>query len=338
MSRNSGRDPAHPNAAPESAAGGRPGLPGLAIETRGLRKTYGGRRAVAALRGIDLAIPRGAIVGLLGPNGAGKSTFINILAGLVIKTAGQVRIWDFDIDRDSRRARSAIGVVPQEINIDAFFTPRELLEFQAGLYGVPPGERRTDEILAAVHLSAQADSPSRRLSGGMRRRVLLGKAMVHAPPILVLDEPTAGVDVELRQQLWDYIRALNRDGVTVVLTTHYLEEAQQLCDSIAIINHGELVAHEATARLIERLDRKALTILLAADLAALPAALAAFDCQLHPPRRLSIHYRPSQTGIEEILAAVRQARLSIADLTTEEGDLEDIFLALTASPPAPAGP
>jgi ABC-2 type transport system ATP-binding protein len=325
MPPNSERHVANPETAAE-------GLPALAIQAHGLRKTYGGRRVVEALRGIDLAIPRGAIVGLLGPNGAGKSTFINILAGLVMKSAGTVKIWDFDIDRDSRRARGAIGVVPQEINIDAFFTPRELLEFQAGLYGVPPKERRTDEILAAVHLSAQADSPSRSLSGGMRRRVLMGKAMVHAPPILVLDEPTAGVDVELRQQLWDYIRGLNRAGVTVVLTTHYLEEAQQLCDSIAIIHHGEVVAHEATGALIERLDRKALTILLAEDLSEPPKELAVFGAHLHPPRRLSIHYRPSETGIEEILAAVRRAGLTIADLTTEEGDLEDIFLALTASP------
>ncbi|MDP6691930.1 MAG: ABC transporter ATP-binding protein [Alphaproteobacteria bacterium] len=305
-------------------------LPDLAVSARGLRKTYGGRRVVEALRGVDLDIPRGAIVGLLGPNGAGKSTFINILAGLVIKTAGQVTVWDFDIDRDGRRARSAIGVVPQEINIDAFFTPRELLEFQAGLYGVPPSQRRTAEILEAVQLSDQADRPSRSLSGGMRRRVLVGKAMVHSPPVLVLDEPTAGVDVELRQQLWDHIRGLNRAGITVVLTTHYLEEAQQLCDSIAIIHHGELVAHDSTDRLIERLDRKELTILLREDLAELPGALAAFDCQLHPPRRLSIRYRPSRTEIEEILAAVRQAGLGIADLTTEEGDLEDIFLALTS--------
>lgn len=305
-------------------------LPDLAIKTRGLAKTYRGRKVVEALRGIDLDIPRGAIVGLLGPNGAGKSTFINILAGLVIKSGGEVGIWNFDIDRDGRQARSAIGVVPQEINIDAFFTPRELLEFQAGLYGVPPAERRTDEILAAMHLSALADRPSRSLSGGMRRRVLVGKAMVHSPPILVLDEPTAGVDVELRQQLWDHIRALNRAGVTVMLTTHYLEEAQQLCDSIAIIHHGELVAHDSTEQLIQRLDRKELTLLLAEDLAAPPAELAAFDCRLRPPRRLSIRYRPSEAGIEEILAAVHQAGLVIADLTTEEGDLEDIFLALTS--------
>ncbi len=305
-------------------------LPDLAIKARGLGKTYRGRRMVEALRGIDLDIPRGAIVGLLGPNGAGKSTLINILAGLVIKSRGEVAVWDFDIDRDGRQARGAIGVVPQEINIDAFFTPRELLEFQAGLYGVPPRERRTDEILAAMHLTAQADRPSRSLSGGMRRRVLVGKAMVHSPPILVLDEPTAGVDVELRQQLWDHIRALNQAGVTIMLTTHYLEEAQQLCDSIAIIHQGDLVAHDSTEHLIERLDRKELTILLADDLADLPVELAAFDCRLRPPRRLSIGYRPSQAGIEEILAAVRQAGFIITDLTTEEGDLEDIFLALTS--------
>ncbi|MDP6566531.1 MAG: ABC transporter ATP-binding protein [Alphaproteobacteria bacterium] len=303
--------------------------PALAVDARGLAKTYGGRRPMEALKGIDLQIPRGAMFGLLGPNGAGKSTFINILAGLVVKSAGEVRVWGYDIERQMRRARSAIGVVPQEVNIDAFFTPRELLEFQAGLYGVPAAERRTDEILAAVHLTAQADAPSRSLSGGMRRRVLMAKAMVHDPPVLVLDEPTAGVDVELRQQLWDHIRGLNRAGVTVVLTTHYLEEAQQLCDSIAIIHHGEVVACDSTERLLARLDRKELTILLAEDLAAVPPGLDRFEVDLHPPRRLSIHYRPSQMGIEEILAAVRAAGLSIADLTTEEGDLEDIFLALT---------
>jgi len=314
---------------PGPAVPGADALPDLAVSVTGLSKRYGGRRPKEALKGIDLAVPRGAMFGLLGPNGAGKSTLINILAGLVIKTAGRVSVWGHDIDRAVRQARASIGVVPQELNIDAFFTPREMLEFQAGLYGVPKGERRTDEILAAMHLTAQADAYSRSLSGGMRRRLLIAKAMVHAPPVLVLDEPTAGVDVELRQQLWDYVRALNQGGVTVLLTTHYLEEAQQLCDQIAIIHHGEVVACDATDALLRRLDRKALTILLAEDAEAIPAGLAGFETVFHPPRRLSVHYRPSQTQIGEILAAVSAAGLTIADLTTEEGDLEDIFLALT---------
>jgi ABC-2 type transport system ATP-binding protein len=304
-------------------------LPALAVEARGLRKTYGRKRPVEALKGIDLAIPRGSMFGLLGPNGAGKSTFINILAGLVVKSAGEARVWDHDIEGEARQARAAIGVVPQELNIDAFFSPRELLEFQAGLYGVPKRERRTDEILAAMHLTEQADRYSRALSGGMRRRLLVAKAMVHSPPVLVLDEPTAGVDVELRQELWDYVRGLNRAGVTVVLTTHYLEEAQQLCDRVAIINRGEVVAHDETMALIRQLDRKELTVLLDQDIADVPAGLAGFEVDFRPPRRLAIGYRPSETGIEEILAAVRGAGLTIADLTTEEGDLEDIFLALT---------
>ncbi len=312
------------------AASGHATLPDLAIDARGLRKVYGaGDKAREALRGIDLAIPRGAVFGLLGPNGAGKSTFINILAGLVVKTAGRVRVWDHDIDTDTRMARGAIGVVPQELNLDAFFSPRELLEFQAGLYGVPKSERRTDEILAMVALTDKADAYSRSLSGGMKRRLLVAKAMVHDPPILVLDEPTAGVDVELRQQLWDHIRRLNDDGVTVLLTTHYLEEAQQLCDRIAIIHHGQVVACDETAGLVARLDRKELTITLAEDVTAVPPTLARFEADLHPPRRLVVRYRPSRTQIRDVLAAVQAAGLVIADLTTEEADLEDIFIALT---------
>ena len=311
------------------ATGARPALPELAVDARGLVKRYGGRTPKLALDGIDLQIPRGSIFGLLGPNGAGKSTFINILAGLVIKSAGRVAIWDHDIDRAPRQARAAIGVVPQELNIDAFFTPRELLEFQAGLYGVPKAERRTDEILEAVHLKAQAGAYARTLSGGMRRRMLVAKAMVHRPPVLVLDEPTAGVDVELRQQLWDYVRGLNRAGVTVLLTTHYLEEAQALCDRIAIIHQGRVVACDATDALIARLDRKSLTVLLAQDIGAVPPALKRFDVAFHPPRRITVSYRPSRHGIDAVLGAFAEAGLPIADLTTEEGDLEDIFLALT---------
>jgi ABC-2 type transport system ATP-binding protein len=309
------------------------GAPPLAIEVRALRKVYaGGRRTPPkeALNGIDLAVPRGSIFGLLGPNGAGKSTLINILAGLVLKTAGSARIWDFDIDVHPRRARRSIGIVPQELNLDAFFTPRETLEIQAGLYGVPKGERRSDEILAAVGLADKADAYARTLSGGMRRRLLVAKALVHQPPVVVLDEPTAGVDVELRRSLWRYMRALNRQGVTVVLTTHYLEEAEAMCDRIAIIDRGEVVACDATAALIGRLDEKQLTVTVAEPLASLPAELAALGARLDGERRLVLIYRPSRARVGSLLDAVRRAGLTITDLATAEADLEELFLRLTA--------
>ena len=307
------------------------GAPANALAIRSVRKVYGhGPDAVEALVGIDLEVPRGAFFGLLGPNGAGKSTLINILAGLVIKTSGRAAIWGYDIDENPRAARSAIGVVPQELNLDPFFTPRELLELQGGLYGLRKRQRRTDEILAAVGLTEQADAYARKLSGGMRRRLLVAKAMVHSPPVLVLDEPTAGVDIELRQKFWSYVGTLNADGTTILLTTHYLEEAQHFCDQIAIINEGRLVACDSTAALIRRLDRKALTIVIAEEMEAPPPELARFDTELLPMRRLAIRYRPSRTEVAEILAAVNSAGLTIVDLTTEESDLEDIFLALTS--------
>lgn len=307
--------------------------PDLALETTALRKVYRDAPPDArpALNGIDLAVPRGSIFGLLGPNGAGKSTFINIVAGMVLRTSGTVKIWGFDIDRDSRLARSAIGVVPQELNIDPFFTPREVLEFQAGLYGVPKKERRSDEILAAMHLLDKAEAYTRNLSGGMRRRLLVAKALVHAPPVLILDEPTAGVDVELRQQLWDYVQELNRRGVTIILTTHYLEEAEALCDRIAIINHGEVVVCEDTGTLVNQLDTKELIITTVEPLTDLPSPLARHDAKLIGPHQLAVHYRPSRTQISDILASTRTAGLTIADLTTRESDLEDVFLALTSS-------
>src|ERR1700749_640387 len=231
------------------------GPPALAVEVKNLTKIYGGsgkRQGVTALAGVDLDIPSGSIFGLLGPNGAGKSTLINILAGLVVKTAGSVRIWDIDLDAEPRQSRAAIGIVPQEIALDFFFTPRELLDMQAGFYGVPRAERRTDQILEAVALANKADVAARSLAGGMKRRLMVAKAMVHNPPVLVLDEPTAGVDVELRQQLWAYVRELNAKGVTIVLTTHYLEEAEELCDRIAIITHGRLIANEPTSSLLAK--------------------------------------------------------------------------------------
>ena len=308
------------------------GAPPLAIEVLGLRKTYRGGKGGApkeALKGVDLAVPRGSIFGLLGPNGAGKSTLINILAGLVIKSAGQARIWGCDIDVNPRRARRAIGVVPQELNLDAFFTPREVLDIQAGLYGVPKRARRVDEILAAVGLAAQADAYARTLSGGMRRRLLVAKALIHEPPVVVLDEPTAGVDVELRRSLWSHMRMLNRQGVTVVLTTHYLEEAEAMCDRIAIIDRGRVVACDDTASLIGRLDEKQLTLTLARPLAAVPPALAALGATLDGERRLVLRYRPSRARVGEVLEAVRAQGLAITDLATAEADLEELFLRLT---------
>ncbi|MEM7686140.1 MAG: ABC transporter ATP-binding protein, partial [Pseudomonadota bacterium] len=247
-------------------------MPENAIEVRGLRKTYASSRGVAkeALKGVDLDIPAGSIFGLLGPNGAGKSTFINILAGLVVKSSGSVRIWGFDQDVNPRQSRAAIGVVPQELNLDAFFTPAQALEVQAGLYGVPKAERRTREILQAVGLADKSDAYSRTLSGGMRRRLLVAKALVHAPAVLVLDEPTAGVDIELRQMLWSYVKELNASSTTIILTTHYLEEAEEMCDRIAIINHGEVVACDDTPVLLSRLDAKTLLLRLKQPLDIVP--------------------------------------------------------------------
>jgi ABC-2 type transport system ATP-binding protein len=317
-----------------------PALPELAVDIRRLNKVYAGsnkRPPKQALFDIDLAVPRGSFFGLLGPNGAGKSTMINIMAGLVKRTSGTVKLWGYDIEADERRARCAIGVVPQELNLDPFFTAREALELQAGLYGVPKAERRTEEILRAVGLLDKADAYSRTLSGGMRRRLLVAKAMVHSPPILVLDEPTAGVDVELRQTLWKYIRELNARGTTILLTTHYLEEAEELCDRIAIINHGRVVVHDTTANLLKRLDNKSVTFLLAAPLAAVPPALARFHATLPRPTELHINYRPSSSAMGEIIEAVRGAGLGIADIRTDEVDLEDIFLQLTRSGPVPPG-
>src|SRR6195952_99394 len=238
-------------------------LPDYAIEASGLFKTYAATKttpAKTALNGIDLQIPGGSIFGLLGPNGAGKSTFINILAGLCKKTSGKVTIWGRDIDERPRDARAAIGVVPQEIAADPFFTPRESMDVAAGMYAVPKSERRTDELLAALGLADKANAYVRQLSGGMKRRLMVAKAMVHQPPVLILDEPTAGVDVELRKQLWSYVLELNRQGVTIVLTTHYLEEAEELCDTIAIMNRGEVVACEPTPTLLRRLDTRTVVV------------------------------------------------------------------------------
>ena len=305
-----------------------------AIEIRGVHKTYAQRRGNQtrpALSGIDLTIPAGSVFGLLGPNGAGKSTLINILAGLVNKSAGSVKIWGFDQDSNPRQARAAIGVMPQELNLDPFFTPRRALEVQAGLYGVPASERRSDDILEMVGLSEQAEAYARTLSGGMRRRLLLAKALVHTPPILVLDEPTAGVDIELRQMLWQNIRRLNRDhGMTIILTTHYLEEAEQMCDEIAILNKGQIVAQDSTKNLLGYLDAKTLVIQPINPIGALPQHRDT-SVSLRPDGTLVISYRSAQISAEEVLKSVRDAGIAIRDVRTEQSDLEDVFLALTSA-------
>jgi ABC-2 type transport system ATP-binding protein len=298
-----------------------------AISIRNLEKTYaGGKRA---LDGVSLEVPRGQIFGLLGPNGAGKSTMINILAGLVNKTGGTAEIWGFDVDRHPRNAKASIGIVPQEILFDPFFTPAETLEIQAGLYGVPKGERRTAELLRAVHLEDKADAYSRTLSGGMKRRLMVAKAMVHSPPILVLDEPTAGVDVELRQQLWDYVRELNRGGVTIVLTTHYLEEAEELCDRIAIINHGTVIANETTRTLVGMAQEKVVVVTVDRDVAAAPVAPCFDKIEMVGERTISITFRKDRVNAGEVLAALQKEGLGIVDVTTRDPDLEDVFLNLT---------
>ncbi len=309
-------------------------MPENAIEVRGLTKTYaasGGATPKLALKGIDLDIPAGSIFGLLGPNGAGKSTFINILAGLVTKSSGDVRIWGFDQDVNPRQSRAAIGVVPQELNLDAFFSPAGALDVQAGLYGVPKSERRTMEILERVGLADKAHAYARSLSGGMRRRLLMAKALVHSPPVLVLDEPTAGVDIELRQMLWDYVRELNDAGTTVILTTHYLEEAEEMCGRIAIVNHGDVVACDDTATLLGRLDAKTLVLRLADPLDAVPEMALPVTALLREPTMLALTYSRSAVKAPDLILAVQAMGLEIADITTEEPHLEEVFLALTGS-------
>ncbi len=312
------------------------GLPDFAIEAEGLKKTYAATKTTPemhALKGIDLKVPRGSIFGLLGPNGAGKSTFINVLAGMAQKTEGRVRIWGRDIDERPRDARAAIGVVPQEIAADVFFTPRESLEVQAGLYGVPKAERRTDVLLAALGLADKSEAYVRQLSGGMKRRLMVAKAMVHNPPVLILDEPTAGVDVELRRQLWSYVLELNRLGVTIVLTTHYLEEAEELCDTIAIINKGEVQVCEPTSVLLKRLDRRNVVVTPMEPVTVAPV-LAGFETKLRAAGTFEVSYKTGESSVEQVLAAIRAQGLHIQDIATEDPKLEEVFMALTyAAPP-----
>jgi ABC-2 type transport system ATP-binding protein len=300
-----------------------------AIRIESLSKTYAGGKL--ALNEVSFDVPRGQIFGLLGPNGAGKSTLINILAGLVVKTGGKVGIWGFDIDEHPRNAKRAIGVVPQEIIFDPFFTPRETLEIQAGLYGVAPSNRMSDELLAAMHLTDKANAYSRTLSGGMKRRLLVAKAMVHSPPILVLDEPTAGVDVELRRQLWDYVRQLHAQGVTIVLTTHYLEEAEELCDRIAIIHHGRVIANEPTRELVSKAQEKAVVVTFDKDISEVPVNPCFENIALIDERTLEITFRKDKVNAGQVLASLTAEGLAIVDVSTRDPDLEDVFLSLVSA-------
>ncbi|MBB4614431.1 ABC transporter ATP-binding protein [Novosphingobium taihuense] len=306
-----------------------------AIRIRDLVKRYaptGKAPGKLALDGVSFDVPQGQIFGLLGPNGAGKSTLINTLAGLVMKTSGSVEIWGHDIDHDVRNAKASIGIVPQEIVFDPFFTPAEVLDNQAGLYGVPKAMRRTMELLRAVHLADKADAYARSLSGGMKRRLLIAKAMVHAPPVLVLDEPTAGVDVELRRQLWELVGELNRDGVTVVLTTHYLEEAEELCDRIAIINHGKLIANKPTRELVDMAREKIVVLTLDRSVDAAVQHPAFLKSVVSGERQVEISYDKDRMTAGEVMSLVQGQGFAIVDVSTREADLEDVFVTLTSQP------
>lgn len=308
-----------------------------AIRIRDLVKRYapagkGSGEGKLALDGVSFDVPQGQIFGLLGPNGAGKSTLINTLAGLVTKSSGQVEIWGHDIDREMRNAKASIGIVPQEIVFDPYFTPFEVLDIQAGLYGVPKAARRSMELLRAVHLADKAHAYARTLSGGMKRRLLIAKAMVHSPPILVLDEPTAGVDVELRRQLWELVSHLNAEGVTVVLTTHYLAEAEELCDRIAIINHGRLIADKPTRELVGMAREKVVVLVLDRVVETAPQNAAFKKCAITGERQVEITFDKDAISAGQVLALIEAQGYGIVDVSTREADLEDVFVALTTAP------
>ena len=295
-----------------------------------LNKTYAknGLEKVEALKNLNLEVKEGEIFGLLGPNGAGKSTFINILAGLVVKTSGSVNVWGFDIDKNPRQVRASIGIVPQELNLDPFFNPRKLLELQAGMYGVKKKDRITDTILEMVSLDKQSQSYSRGLSGGMKRRLMIAKALVHQPPIIILDEPTAGVDVELRKNLWENIKLLNKKGVTIILTTHYLNEAEEMCDRIAIINKGELVALDSTENLIKKIKNKIVKLKLNKNIEIADGSLNSLKVLSKNNNLITLSYEKEKLTIGEIINFLNKFDTEIVDMSTDDGDLEDVFVSL----------
>ena len=299
------------------------------LSVKKLNKIY--RKNIHALKDLNLEVKEGEIFGLLGPNGAGKTTFLNILAGTVIKNSGTVNVWGYDLDQNPRQVRSSIGIVPQEVNLDAFFSPKDLLELQAGLYGVPKKNRITDTILKLVSLEKQANSYARSLSGGMKRRLLIAKAMVHRPPILVLDEPTAGVDVELRKNLWSNVRALNKQGVTIILTTHLIYEAQEMCNRIAILNKGNLVKLDTTGNLLNSIKTKKISFKVKKIIKISPENLNGIQFFYESDNKVTAMYRRSKNQINEIINLIKNSGMEIIDISTEEGDLEDVFIDATKS-------
>ena len=280
-----------------------------------------------ALNNLNFEVNQGEVFGLLGSNGAGKTTFLSILGGTVTKTEGKINVWGFDLDKNSRQVRASLGIVPQEVNLDAFFSPKKLLELQAGLYGVPKKDRITD--LKMVKLEEKANAYSRSLSGGMKRRLLIAKAMVQQPPILVLDEPTAGVDVELRKILWNNVKELNKEGVTIILTTHYLFEAQEMCDRIAILDEGNLVALDTTQKLLDRIQTKKVTFTVEPTVNFEKINISGIEFKINSGSSITAIYEKNSHNFDEVLDFLKQKGVKILDIFTEDGDLEDVFVKLT---------
>ena len=301
------------------------------LYVKNLNKIYSknSSNSIQAINNLNLEVNEGEIFGLLGPNGAGKSTFINILAGTTIKTSGEVNVWGFNLDKNPRQVRASIGIVPQEVNVDPFFTPKNLLELQAGMYGIRKKDRITDTILKLVSLEKQAESYTRALSGGMKRRLLVAKALVHKPPIIILDEPTAGVDVELRNNLWDNVKQLNKNGVTIILTTHYLHEAEEMCDRIGILNKGNLVALDTTKNLLKKIQTKIVKFLIDKKVSIDNGSLKSINVLSSETNELTVSYEKNTLNISEIINFINDQNIKIFDISTDDGDLEDVFIRLT---------
>ena len=301
------------------------------LYVKNLNKIYSknSSNSIRAINNLNLEVKEGEIFGLLGPNGAGKSSFINILAGTTIKTSGEVNVWGFNLDKNPRQVRASIGIVPQEVNVDPFFTPKNLLELQAGMYGIRKKDRITDTILKLVSLEKQAESYTRALSGGMKRRILVAKALVHKPPIIILDEPTAGVDVELRNNLWDNVKQLNKNGVTIILTTHYLHEAEEMCDRIGILNKGNLVALDTTKNLLKKIQTKIVKFLIDKKVSIDNSSLKSINVISSETNELTVSYEKNTLNISEIINFINDQNIKIFDISTDDGDLEDVFIRLT---------
>ena len=300
------------------------------LSVKNLNKIYSNKsnKDLQALNNLNLDVQQGEIFGLLGPNGAGKTTFINILAGTSIKTSGDVNVCGFNLDKNPKQVRASIGIVPQEVNLDPFFSPKKLLELQAGLYGVKKKDRITDAILKLVSLDKQANSYARSLSGGMKRRLLIAKALVHQPPIIFLDEPTAGVDVELRKNLWENVKLLNNQGVTIILTTHYLEEAEQMCGRIGILSKGNLVALDSTRNLLNKIQTKKVTFKLNKLIQIKNDQLNSLKILSINDNDITVSYEKNRIKIEEVIKLIQNEGIKILDITTDDADLEDVFLGL----------